>query len=823
MTVNQHEAYYVDIILPGPMPKPFTYRINREEAMFLRKGMRVSVPFHGKKIRTGIVYSVHQNEPAEYEVKDIHNILDEEPILSKSQFQLLDWISKYYMSSLGESLRTAIPSVFLLQSDTVVSLKPEFEYDREFNDHELNIIRFLKDKRELDLQKLRDFTGKKNITSTIRSLFKKEVIDIKEVIFDKYTPKYINYAVLNPEWNDEEKLTSLLDSLPAHASGQRKAILTYFTWKNTRRDHDKIPLSEWVKLMEGKRSSIQSLVKKGVFHIEKIREDRVGFTMTPKELPVLNREQSLALVNIKKAWKSQNVCLLHGVTGSGKTEVYMHLIKEIIERGGQVLYLVPEISLTTQLINRLQQYFSEDLLVYHSRYNLQERYEIWNKILTHRNDRGQLIIGARSAVLLPFRHLQLIIVDEEHESSYKQFDPAPRYQARDTSVMLGKITGAKTLLGTATPSIESYRNSRIGKYALVKLTKRYDDVPMPDIHLLNLKEAMRKKRIEGYFSQALIKMMTEVLERNKQIILFQNRRGYAPVSICHACGHSPQCPNCDVSLTYHRYSGEMHCHYCGYHETRQHTCPVCGTPGMDLLGLGTQQVEADVKKLFPEARSARLDYDTTRGKNAFQHIIKSFQDREIDILIGTKMVAKGLDFPHVELVGVIQADILLNFPDFRAHERSFQMLTQVAGRAGRHHKKGQVIIQTYNPAHPVLQNVKNNDFLSFYQSEVEERNNYEYPPFVRIIKIALKHKEFFTVQQAADWLASVLQSRIPIGVLGPADPPIPRIKNLYIKELSVKIPLDARVGAYKEFISSSIHHLLSIPDYRRVRISINVE
>ncbi len=536
----------------------------------------------------------------------------------------------------------------------------------------------------------------------------------------------------------------------------------------------------------------------------------------------LNAYQEKALETIHENFLQDKVMLLHGVTSSGKTELYVNLVEAELKKGRQVLYLLPEIALTTQLIARLQKYFGEQLSVYHSRYNPQERVEVWNNVL-HAHSKAQLVVGARSALFLPFQDLGLVIIDEEHETSYKQFDPAPRYHARDAAVVLGKIHNSQVLLGSATPSLESYHNAQTGKYGYARITRRYGNVLMPEIELVDIKDKIRRKRMKGHFSDRLLTEITETLAQKEQVILFQNRRGYAPVLECKTCGHSPQCPNCDVSLTYHRQRNQLRCHYCGHHTPLHTSCEACGSFNLDTKGFGTEQVEQELKELFPEASVGRMDLDTTRGKYAYQNIISSFEDQKIDILVGTQMVTKGLDFRHVNLVGIMNADALLNFPDFRAHERSFQLLTQVAGRAGRTQKRGKVIIQTYNPYHQILKQVSTGDYEGMYREQCYEREQFQYPPAYRIVKITLKHKDYNKLNEAASWFGQALQSAFTFPVLGPEFPPVARIRNQYLKNILVKIPVTYSLTKTKNGIKRIERSFNAIAPYRGVRIIYNVD
>ncbi|MGB3150756.1 MAG: primosomal protein N', partial [Maribacter sp.] len=532
--------------------------------------------------------------------------------------------------------------------------------------------------------------------------------------------------------------------------------------------------------------------------------------------------QENALNSILQSFENKMVTLLKGVTSSGKTEVYVKLIETCIAKSKQVLYLLPEIALTTQLISRLQEYFGEKITVYHSKYNAQERIEAWNNVLNGKH-KAQIVIGARSALFLPFKNLGLVVVDEEHESSFKQFDPAPRYHARDTAIVLGKLHDANILLGSATPSIESYYNVRQGKYGYAEITRRFGNVLMPDMELVDIKEAHRKRRMKGHFSERLLEEVTESLGAGEQIILFQNRRGYAPVLECLTCGHTPQCPNCDVSLTYHQYRKQIRCHYCGHHAAVPEACQACGSPNLDTKGFGTEQIEEEVRQLFPESKVGRMDLDTTRGKHAYEKIITAFEQQEMDILIGTQMLTKGLDFRNVSLVGVMNADALLNFPDYRAHERSFQLLTQVSGRAGRTKKRGKVIIQSYNPYHQILKQVTTSDYEAMYTEQLYEREQYKYPPINRIIKITFKHKNYNVLNEAADWFCNALKTNFGGTVLGPEYPPVARIRNQYLKHVLVKVGKKEPLGTAKRNIKRIEKSFNAISGYRSVRVIYNVD
>lgn len=570
-------------------------------------------------------------------------------------------------------------------------------------------------------------------------------------------------------------------------------------------------------------SIIKTLLEKDILEEYFIQTDRVAFfgnTNTASKR--LNEHQDKALSEIISEFKIHHTVLLHGVTSSGKTEIYVKLIEDILEQGKQVLYLLPEIALTTQLVSRLQNYFGEKVAIFHSKYSSHERVEVWNNVLNN-SSKAQIVLGARSSIFLPFNNLGLIIVDEEHEQSFKQFDPAPRYHARDAAIILANMHKAKTLLGSATPSLESFFNAQQQRYGLVELKHRFNNVLMPEMELVDIKDKHKRKLMKGHFSDRLIEEMTETLSEGHQIILFQNRRGFSPIIECNTCGHAPQCPNCDVSLTYHQYRNQLRCHYCGYNTGMITTCSACGSPELDNKGFGTEQIEAEVKVLFPDHNVARMDLDTTRGKYGYEKIITAFEQQEIDVLVGTQMLTKGLDFRNVKLVGVMNADNMLNFPDFRAHERSFQLIMQVSGRAGRTDKRGKVLVQTYNPYHNILQQVSTNNYNAMFKEQMDERFNYKYPPVYKQIKITLKHKDYNRVEQASIWLGKSLRQIFNDNVLGPESPPIARIRNQFHKNILVKIPKKQSLSKTKEAIIKINNSFLSIKDFRSVKIILNVD
>ncbi|WP_378175088.1 primosomal protein N' [Aquimarina sp. SS2-1] len=814
-------AYFIDVILPIPLDKEFTYSINKNEASFLKPGMRVAVQFGKSKVYAALVTKTHQTPPQVYEAKEIEHILDETPIVTTNQLELWSWISRYYMCSVGEVMRAALPGAFLLESETIILKNDKTSVDESLlKDDEFLLYEALQHQSLLRIQEVMDIVGKKSVLPLIKRLIEKQVITVQEEIYEQYKPKLVRYVKLHSQYAGEAGLQTLLDSL-TRAPKQRDVLMHLFMLQA--KTKKAIKVGELIKEANSSTAVVKTLIDKNILEEYHKKTDRVQYERAAESVTKdLNKYQEEALASIKNYLLEKDVCLFHGVTSSGKTEVYVKLIEEQIEQEKQVLYLLPEIALTTQLITRLQEYFGERLTVYHSKYSVNERVEAWNNVKDAK-PKAQIVIGARSSIFLPFTNLGLIIIDEEHESSFKQYDPAPRYHARDTAVVLANLFKAKVVLGSATPALESFYNAEQGKYGLVELTRRYGNVLMPDINLVDLKTKYKKKEMTGHFSDTLLIAIQEALKENEQVILFQNRRGYSPVVECNTCGHSPQCPNCDVSLTFHNYRNQLRCHYCGYHIAMLQKCMACDSHDLTTKGFGTEQIENELIELFPDHRIGRMDQDTTRGKHGYEKIINKFEEGEIDILVGTQMLTKGLDFRNVTLVGIMNADNLLNFPDFRAHERSFQLMLQVAGRAGRTRKRGKVLIQTYNPFHQILQQVSINDYKGMYKDQIEERYQYKYPPFYRIIKITGRHKDYNKVNEATLWLAKSLAMTFKENVLGPEFPPISRIRNQYNKNILIKIPHGQSLTKTKEVIKKVESSFKSIKEFAGVRIIINVD
>lgn len=815
------DVFFIDVILPLSLERNFTYAITKAEVDFIKKGVRVAVPFGKNKVYTGIVYIIHHNAPTAYEAKSIHSILDEFPVINPFQFKLWEWMSSYYLCSMGEIMRAAMPNAFLLESETIISLNPSAKFETNaLKDDEYLVIEALQQQTSLKVDEINAIIDRKNSFPVLKRLLNHKVIALEQELTEKYKPKLIRCVRLHPNYQHENALQELIEALK-NASKQRDIVLSYF---NLATHTKQIKVADLKIKSNATSTQIKLLIDKEVFEEYHYQTDRIQFQDSEDNASItLNSYQKTALEDIENLFETQNIVLLHGVTSSGKTEIYVKKIESILAEGKQALYLVPEIALTSQLVQRLQKYFGNQIAVYHSRYSQNERVEVWNHVL-NQSENARVVIGARSSVFLPFSNLGLIIVDEEHEQSYKQFDPSPRYHARDTAIVLAALFKAKTLLGSATPSIESFHNAtKIKKYGYVALNKRFNNVLMPEIELVDLTDKYKRKRMTGHFSDRLITEIKEALETDSQVILFQNRRGYSPVVSCNTCGHTPECPNCDVSLTYHQYKNQLRCHYCSHTMAMQQFCGACGGVEIDSKGFGTEQIQQEIELLFPEAKVARMDLDTTRGKYSYDRIISSFENKEVDILVGTQMVTKGLDFRHVKLVGVLNADQLINFPDFRAHERSFQLLQQVAGRAGRTDTRGKVVVQTYNPYHTILQQVSINDYESMFVEQLEDRRIYKYPPFCRIIKLTIKHKDYNKVNEGSDWLAIRLRHVFKDNVLGPEFPVVSRIRNQYHKNILLKIPQNQSLVKTKSVLQKIKMSFSSTKDYRAARLLINVD
>ena len=818
-------SFFIQVILPLKLSQTFTYLVSEAEYHYIKIGCRVAVPFGKSKFYTGLVSDLHRNAPTLYEAKEIHQIIDEKPIVTETQIKHWQWISSYYMCSIGEVFKTALPTLLMLESETIISHKlGNFVDESQLSDDEFLLVEALNKQSSLKIQDVISILDKKNVLPIIQKLIQKNIISIEEEMVEEYKPKLTRYIKLVSEFETGEKLQDLL-LLLKNAQKQKDVILNYFQLKAV--EKKPISVKKIIEFSGATSTVIKSLIDKNIFEEYYLQQDRVSFSDSEKNRVKLNQYQENAFAAIEKTFQEKEVCLLHGVTASGKTEVYIKLIEQFLLQKKQILYLLPEIALTTQLVGRLIQYFGNKVAIFHSKYSNNERVEVWQQVLNS-SEKAQIVIGARSALFLPFQDLGFIIIDEEHEQTFKQTDPAPRYHARDAAIVLAgfhKATrgGAKVLLGSATPSIETYFNAQNGKYGLVEMYERFGNAVLPNIELVDLKDSYFRKKMNGHFSQILIDNITEALANKEQVILFQNRRGYSPVVECMTCGHVPQCQQCDVSLTYHKFKNQLRCHYCGYSMAKPNNCHACTSLEITTKGFGTEQIELELKLLFPEIKIARMDQDTTRGKFAFEKLIDSFKNREIDILVGTQMLAKGLDFDNVSLVGILNADSLLYHPDFRAFERSFQMMTQVAGRAGRSDKKGNVIIQTYNTNHNIIQQVVQNDFLSMYKEQMFERQIYNYPPFCKLIKLTLKQKDFDKLKEGSNWLYNVLKQQFYFPVLGPEEPAINRIRNEYIRTILLKVPQEKPLITTKKTIQKILNSFESVSQFRAIKVNINVD
>ena len=793
---------FADVILPLPLHNCFTYSLPDEWADEVQTGCRVVVPFGRKKYYTAIVCNVHYCAPTEYEVKEVSVLLDARPILLPRQFKFWEWLADYYLCTQGDVYKAALPSGLKLESETIIEYNPDFESDVRLPEKEQKILDMLSAVPEQCVTKLEKESGIKNILSVIKSLLDKEAVFVKEELRRTYKPKTETRVRLTVAARNEHRLHIFFDELQRRAPKQLDLLMKYMELSGclSGRDVKEVSKAELLQRASATPSAFNGLVERGVFEVYQQEIGRLDTALLKDVVPVnpLNEHQQQAYHAILENFQSKNVCLLHGVTASGKTEVYIHLIKETIRQGKQVLYLLPEIALTAQITERLQRVFGSRLGIYHSKFPDAERVEIWQKQLSEED--YDIILGVRSSVFLPFRNLGLVIVDEEHENTYKQQDPAPRYHARNAAIVLASMYGAKTLLGTATPSVETWYNATSGKYGLVELKERYKEIQLPEIIPVDIKELHRKKMMNGPFSPLLLQYIREALEQKEQVILFQNRRGFAPMIECNTCGWVPKCKNCDVSLTYHKGLNQLTCHYCGYTYQLPRVCPACDGVDLRNRGFGTEKIEDDIKVLFPDARVARMDLDTTRTRTAYERIISDFEQEKTDILIGTQMVSKGLDFDHVSIVGILNADTMLNYPDFRAYERAFQLMAQVAGRAGRKNKRGKVILQTKSIDHPIIPQVISNDYESMVGGQLAERQMFHYPPYYRLIYVYMKHRNETLLDLMAQTMATKLRTVFGNRVLGPDKPPVARVQTLFIRKIVLKIEANAPMARVRELL-----------------------
>ena len=825
--MSERKTLFVDVILPIPIRKEFTYRVPFELNDAIFTGARVVVPFGKSKLITGIITSVHENIPQEYQAKFIEHLLDERPIINPNQYTFWKWISSYYMAPIGDVMNAALPANFKLASETKIVIHPDYNIDQKLlTDREYEIVSALEMKEVLDLKEISEIIGIKTVQPIIKALIDKKAVLSLEELNEKFTPKTAVHIRLSNQYNNENKLTDFIGSIDGIKSKEKQmnALLSLLRHIDLQSEIPDSVLRNLIMQDHISMSSLNTLEKNGIIVQEKLEISRFESNdYEGSEFKELSESQKVALDEVHKGFDHGKVALLHGVTGSGKTEIYVQLIQEQLDLGKQSLFLLPEIALTTQLIQRLSAYFGEQVGVYHSKFNQNERVEIWNHVLNNDPNKYKIVLGARSSIFLPFSNLGLIIVDEEHESSFKQYDPSPRYNARDCAIVLSKLHKANILLGSATPSIESYYNAVTEKYHLVTLRDRFGANQLPEIFCADLRKERRQKSMQSHFTSYLMENIRESLNLGEQVILFQNRRGYTPLWMCEICNWTPKCVNCDVSLTYHKHSNNLKCHYCSYTTKPVGSCKACGSNRLKMLGFGTEKIEDELSVIFEDKTIKRLDLDTTRSKNAYANILNDFDNGMIDILIGTQMITKGLDFDNVNLVGILDADMLLNRANFRAFERSFQLMTQVAGRSGRREKRGKVIVQTGDPDHWVIEKVIGHDFVGFYNSEIIERKNFFYPPYFKIIEITLKHKNENELNRAAAELAEKLRGTFKERVLGPEFPSVKRIYNLFLKKITIKVERDANDKKVKERIHLIMDEFFSAPLNKSIRSIVDVD
>lgn len=818
MLLTDSFAQFVDVVLPLPVANRYTYRVPLELEAGVALGKRVVVQFGKRRYFTAVILNIHSHPPKGYEAKYILEILDEWPLISPEMIRFWEWMATYYMCTLGDVMHAALPAALKPESQTHISLHADYTPDSvELSDKEYLLVEALLQQQPLEIDQAEDILNQKNIFPILKSLVQKEVISLSEALDADYQPRTLSAIRLGEAYRQEAAIETLFQQLEKKVA-QLNVLMAYLV---LRQDQEHVSKSALLQHSQTGESPLKTLIQKGILEYYRYKPD--PFSGKPGDVQVftLNEAQQLAYNGVKSQFEHHDVVLLHGITSSGKTHVYVKLIEEQLDQGNQVLLLLPEIALTSQIVFRIRKYFGEEAIAFHSRYSMSERVEMWMRV---KQNKVKIIIGARSAVFLPFHQLGLVIIDEEHESSYKQQDPAPRYHARDAAIYLAHSRGCKTLLGSATPSFESYYNAQQGKYGLTTLNARFGDIALPHIQTADLAEEKRVRTMYGHLTSVLHDKIKQTLDKHQQVILFQNRRGYAPVLECQQCHHIPKCQNCDITLTYHKYNDSLKCHYCGYTLPLMKNCVACGSHLVDLKGFGTEKIEDELKVFFPEARIARLDFDAAKGKNGHHEIIRSFEAHESDILVGTQMLSKGLDFGKVTLVGIVNADQLLFFPDFRAFERAYQLLTQVSGRAGRGSIRGEVVIQSSVPHHYVIQEVMAHRYDVMYVNSIDERKQFGYPPFTRLIKLTIKHKDLKTANHAAFEVYQRLQKRLGDRLIGPESPFVSRIRTYYVKEILVKLDRDSKyLQATKKYISDHIQQVLTMPDYKRCLIYADVD
>lgn len=822
-------AQFADVILPLPLEGIFTYRLPAAFAGLVQVGCRIIVPFGTTKFYSAIVVRLHDTPPS-YNTKEATELLDSSPVVTPAQLKLWAWIADYYLCTIGDVYKAALPSGMKLESESCVMYNEEFIADDSLNPAEEKIIRELEEETTQTLSALQKRTGIRNILPVIKRLLERDAIHIREEVKRTYKPRFATYIKITEPYFSEEKLNETLSGLKRSAK-QTEVLTCYASLsglsaalalqnRQLLREITRQELTEYASCTPG---VLKALCQKGILELYQKPVGRISVQNMPAELIMhpLSEDQLRAANQIKETWRHQDICLLHGVTSSGKTEVYIHLIKEVIEEGKQVLFMLPEIVLTAQLTERLKKVFGDRLGVYHSRYPDGERVEVYQKMLS--DTPYDIIVGVRSSVFLPFRNLGLIIIDEEHETSFKQQDPAPRYQARNVALVMARAAGAKTLLGSATPSLESYFNAETGKYGLVQLNKRYGNVLLPQIEVVDMRETARKKMMNGPFTPQLTERIREALQHGKQVILFQNRRGYAPMMECRTCGWVPRCQKCDVSLTLHRNMRQLTCHYCGASYPIPPKCPNCGEQNLTGKGYGTERIEDCLQKVFPTARIARMDLDTTRSRQRYEQIIDDFQHFRTDILVGTQMVTKGLDFEKVSVVGILNAGTMLSQPDFRSYEHAFQMMEQVAGRAGRKNEQGYVVLQTQDTEASAIRQVVNHDYTAMYREQLEERSLFNYPPYCRLIYVYMKHRDERVLDSLSRDYANLLLKIFGQRILGPDTPPIAKVQMMFIRKIIIKIELTASMAEARKRLREIQKYITTLSQYKSALIYYDVD
>lgn len=827
--MNTEKKHFAEVILPLALPKLYTYSIPNELVGKVIPGIRVIVQLGKKKLYSAIVYRVHNNAPEHYKTKDIFQAIDSNPLVSSNQIKFWEWMASYYMCTLGEVMKAALPSGLKLESETRVSQGDNFAIADLLSEPEAEIVNSVDKGKSISIQELATKCNIPNAMGTIKKLLDKKILSVNERIEPAFKPKIETFVRLHSRLKTDSDINNVFEEL-TRAKAQQKYLIAFLALTASKNE----TFTGWISKKELTQKAnasggvFKALVEKNIFEVEDREVSRLDMQGQTHDVELnLTEVQNQALSKIKKEFETKSTVLLHGVTSSGKTEIYITLIKEQISQGKQVLYLLPEIALTAQIINRLKHFFGNRVGIYHSKFSDNQRVEVYQSLLNDGKNPNKpsydIILGVRSSIFLPFKRLGLIIVDEEHENTFKQFKPAPRYSARDTAMVLSHIAKSKVLLGTATPSIESYYNAKIGKYGLANLTERYKGINLPNITVVDTLTARKRKLMKSFFSPQLLEAIATSLDQKEQVILFQNRRGYAPYIECDDCAWIPECKNCNVSLTLHKHSNNLICHYCGYTTQNLATCLACGSNKLSTKGIGTEKIEEELAIFFPDIAIERMDLDSTRSRNSYERIINDFELGKTDILIGTQMISKGLDFDKVGLVGIINADNMLNFPDFRAHERSFQLMVQVSGRAGRKHKQGQVIIQTNNPGHPIIKQITSNNYEQLYTEQLAERRNYLYPPYYRLIKISLKHRNSNTLEIATNQLTRNLQAVFKQRVLGPEDPPINRVQNFYIKDLLLKLERNLDLDKAKTILGQEFNRIMEYKPFRGLIIVPDVD